>query len=297
MVFSRGISAGIKMKRPKNVLGEVIQMASINAQDLLKEQHPSKKEIDAFAEILSKNGLIYPVVVREKNREPGDPMYGQYTLLAGRKRFLAAMKLEWPKIKAVTIPAVKKDLEKRVTEMVELCQQNKISDYDLGELGNMIDQTLLMAIFRLSRGYAYNLIRWYKRSIPEVKKSWKNGDPLINQHELEKMIQMTPEEAREYWIKRQATDGFSEEGFQPNKVQKPKKAKDGPPPRATPDQLWKLIKLLMESPLSQPIKNLCLGIARFSLGWQREVPGILTSEAEKSDYEKHDPILIEKQKI
>jgi hypothetical protein len=291
---SKGISAAIKMKRPKNVFGEVIQTASVNAQDLLKDGQPSKKEIDIFVEILTNNGLIYPIVVLEKNKEVGNPLYGQYVLLAGKKRFLAAMKLEWPKIKAVTVPAVRKDLQQRIAQMVELCQQNKISDYDLGELGNMLGQALLMKIFRLSRGYSYNLTRWYKRSIPEVIKSWRDGNPLINQHELEKMIQMPPEKAREYWIKRQATDGLSEEGFQPNKAQKPKKVKDGPPHRATPDQLWKLIKLLMESPLSQPIKNLCLAIARFSVGWQKEIPGILTSEAEKPDYDKLDPILIEK---
>jgi hypothetical protein len=287
------------MKRPKksNSLGETIPMASIDAADLLRAERPLKKEVDALAQELTKEGLIYPLVVLEKGIEPGATTYGKYVLLAGRKRFLAAQKLDWPKILAIAIPKVKKDLEKRVVEMIELTRKNKVSDYDLAELGCALEQDLFKSIFHLSPGYAYNLIRWFRRSIPEVKKAWKESDPLVNQQELERMIKMKPEEAREYWKRRQVTNGLPGESFQPGKSQGKQLKKIKQATRATSDQLWKLLQAIMGAPLAQPVRGLCFGITHFALGTKKEVPGILTAEGGKTDYDNLDPLLLdEKQK-
>jgi len=290
-----GFQFGAKMKRPKksNSLGETVSMASIDATDLLRGERPSKKEIDALAQELSREGLIYPLVVLEKGIEPGSTTYAKHVLLAGRKRFLAAQKLDWPKIMVITIPKIKKEHEKRVVEMVELIRQNKVSDYDLAEVGCTLEQELFKSIFRLSPGYAYNLIRWYRRSIPEVKKAWKESDPLVNQQELERMIKMKPEEAREYWKRRQITSGLPGESFQPGKTQGKQLKKVKQAARATSDQLWKLLQAIIGAPLTKPIKNLCFGITHFAIGSQKEVPGIL-AEGGKTDYDNLDPSLLDK---
>jgi hypothetical protein len=272
------------MKRPKiEIFGTPIPMSAIDATAILQKSRPSKKEIDTLAEELNKEGLVWPIVVLQE-----DPATQRFALLAGRKRYLAAQKLNWAKIMAITIPKVPKNLEDRVVELVELCRRNETSGYDLAEIGAALEQGLFVETFRLSTGYAYNLIRWFNRSIPEVKKAWKEDQPLINQQELEKMIKMEPAEAREYWTRRQETGGLGE-GFHPNKKPKTTRSPKAPP-RATPDQLSKLIAAVINSPLCPPAKDLALAITRYALGWQREIPGIFMGGG-KPDYDNLDALL------
>lgn len=270
------------MKRPRGeVPHENISIDEIEVED--KPRKWNKNHIKGLAhEIEDSKGIYYPVIVA---RIPGKNLVPYFMKDGwGRKRLEAVTSLGWDKIPAVIIPHFETDSDKITEEFVKIIEaklKGEITDYEIAKAADHFERTYQISasefgrIMGISMGYCYNLIRRYNNVPDEVRKAWRDQDPLISQDALEKMSHMSVPEALKYWNKR-IDIRANPTPLNPSerKRQLIGESKAGKPRRASEAKLMELATAVDKAPLKGSVKDLVMNVIRFSLGNVSNVPGI-----------------------
>jgi len=288
------------MKRPTSVPPiELVQISKIASDTRSKA---SKKEIEKLKEDFESHGQLMAIIL---TRCEGS---NEYVLRAGRKRYEAAQSLDWREIKAVVIP-IDADTEDAVisewVKLIEMQQRLELDHYALAKSAAMMEErhkvkgSEFACQLGLSNGYIYNLMRWYRTIPDKVREAWRQGNPLVNQSELERYSHMKKQDALEAWEMRVRLHASAFEPFSPNKKKKPQQETSAQGPngalkrkyrRASEREVSKLQAAIDASPLIKPVKDLLTNLNRFHLGISKQVPGI-------TDYTKLPLDIISKEAI
>jgi hypothetical protein len=266
-----------------------------------------KKEVDLLAsKIKEEKGLIYPIIISpivpegEVELDPKEKLTYQIRKGWGVKRLEAVTLLGWKTIQAVVIPPFARyptadRILARFAVLIAGCQQKQLSDFDIGKAGAEMEENHNVRgsdfgrILGITQGYTYNLIRWYRKVPPEVKKAWQEENPLITQVELDIMSHITASEAIAHWHRRIELQDAPQQPFHPN-TKEPTPEKNGkkkPARRPSNERMLQLAEAIGEKPLKKPVRDILTSIVRFAVGVTKEVPGI-------TDYKRLDPDLCEK---
>lgn len=276
------------MKRPtSDIPSFAIPIENINYEG----KTATKEEVGNIAENFKTQGQVYPIVVAANSEK------NSYRLKAGVKRLLAAKKNKWSEIKAVIIPYLEPENEhiiNRLTTLIESCQRNKLSSFDLAKAAVEIEEKYeilgshFATIMGLSPGYTYNLKRWFRNLPPEILEAWRNGHSQLNQAEIERYSHMkTHEDAMVAWQKRIQMK-TTPEPFIPGKRPKLHRGTHDrrKSRRASEAKILQLQDAIESSALIGPVKEFGTNLLRFVLGTEKDVPGI-------TNYKKLPPEIID----
>jgi hypothetical protein len=273
------------MMRPTNEVPH--HLVSINDIAVDDEKGGSKKDIQILAEeIEEKEGLHYPIIIT--NNHMASPKEPPYLIRRGwgLKRLEAAHVLGWKTVPAVIVPPfLDKNQPDKIVEkfvdIIERCQRKQMTDFDLGKAACEMERLHNIKpkefgdVIGLSVGYSYNLNRWYRNNTPEIRKAWEEHHEYLNQTLLDTLSKMTPKEALQHWRK-QIDARSNPRPYSPDNKRDERSAdrQEKKPKRASVTDLANLAIAIEESPLKDPVKNICSQVVKYALGLTRTVPGI-----------------------
>lgn len=156
---------------PKNKQIQDIELSKIVPNEYQPRHQFSETSIEELAQTLDKDGLLQPIVVREKK--------DGYEIIAGERRFRAAQSLGWKKI-----PAIVKNMsddQSASLAVIENLQREDLNPIDeanayvrLMKLNNLT-QTKLAQEMGKSQSYVANKLRLLKLT-PKVQSYLVSGE-------------------------------------------------------------------------------------------------------------------------
>lgn len=156
---------------PKNKQVKDLELTKIVPNEFQPRRQFSESSIKELADTLNKEGLLQPIIVREKN--------DGYEIIAGERRFRAAQSLGWEKI-----PAIIKNMDDDQAAslaLIENLQREDLNPIDeanayanLMKLNNLT-QTDLAKNMGKSQSYVANKLRLLKLT-PKVQSYLASGE-------------------------------------------------------------------------------------------------------------------------
>ncbi|WP_294891400.1 nucleoid occlusion protein [uncultured Lactobacillus sp.] len=156
---------------PKNKQIQDIELSKIKPNSFQPRRQFSEESIHELASTLDKDGLLQPIVVREKE--------GNYEIIAGERRLRAAKQLAWAKIPAIVNNM--DDSQAASLALIENLQREDLNPIDeaqaysnLMKLNNLTQTTLAQNIGK-SQSYVANKLRLLKLT-PKVQSYLASGE-------------------------------------------------------------------------------------------------------------------------
>ncbi len=156
---------------PKNKQIQDIELSKIKPNSFQPRHQFSEESIHELASTLDKDGLLQPIVVREKE--------GNYEIIAGERRLRAAKQLAWTKIPAIVNNM--DDSQAASLALIENLQREDLNPIDeaqaysnLMKLNNLTQTTLAQNIGK-SQSYVANKLRLLKLT-PKVQSYLASGE-------------------------------------------------------------------------------------------------------------------------
>ncbi len=156
---------------PKNKQIQDIELSKIKPNSFQPRHQFSEESIHELASTLDKDGLLQPIVVREKE--------GNYEIIAGERRLRAAKQLAWAKIPAIVNNM--DDSQAASLALIENLQREDLNPIDeaqaysnLMKLNNLTQTTLAQNIGK-SQSYVANKLRLLKLT-PKVQSYLASGE-------------------------------------------------------------------------------------------------------------------------
>ena len=156
---------------PKNKQIQDIELSKIKPNSFQPRRQFSEESIHELASTLDKDGLLQPIVVREKE--------GNYEIIAGERRLRAAKQLAWTKIPAIVNNM--DDSQAASLALIENLQREDLNPIDeaqaysnLMKLNNLTQTTLAQNIGK-SQSYVANKLRLLKLT-PKVQSYLASGE-------------------------------------------------------------------------------------------------------------------------
>lgn len=156
---------------PKNKQIQDIELSKIKPNSFQPRHQFSEESIHELASTLDKDGLLQPIVVREKE--------GNYEIIAGERRLRAAKQLAWAKIPAIVNNM--DDSQAASLALIENLQREDLNPIDeaqaysnLMKLNNLTQTTLAQNIGK-SQSYVANKLRLLKLT-PKVQSYLVSGE-------------------------------------------------------------------------------------------------------------------------
>ena len=156
---------------PKNKQIQDIELSKIKPNSFQPRHQFSEESIHELASTLDKDGLLQPIVVREKE--------GNYEIIAGERRLRAAKQLAWTKIPAIVNNI--DDSQAASLALIENLQREDLNPIDeaqaysnLMKLNNLTQTTLAQNIGK-SQSYVANKLRLLKLT-PKVQSYLASGE-------------------------------------------------------------------------------------------------------------------------
>ena len=156
---------------PKNKQVQDIELSKIKPNSYQPRHEFSEESIRELATTLDKDGLLQPIIVREK----GD----DYEIVAGERRLRAAKHLAWEKIPAIVNNM--DDSQAASLALIENLQREDLNPIDeaqaynnLMKLNNLTQTTLAQSIGK-SQSYVANKLRLLKLT-PKVQSYLASGE-------------------------------------------------------------------------------------------------------------------------
>ena len=156
---------------PKNKQIQDIELSKIKPNSFQPRHQFSEESIHELASTLDKDGLLQPIVVREKE--------GNYEIIAGERRLRAAKQLSWTKIPAIVNNM--DDSQAASLALIENLQREDLNPIDeaqaysnLMKLNNLTQTTLAQNIGK-SQSYVANKLRLLKLT-PKVQSYLASGE-------------------------------------------------------------------------------------------------------------------------
>ncbi|KRL90955.1 nucleoid occlusion protein [Lactobacillus kalixensis] len=157
---------------PKNKQIQDIELAKITPNRFQPRRRFSEDAINELASTLEKEGLLQPIVIREK----GD---GEYEIIAGERRYRAAQSLGWEKI-----PSIVKNMDDDQAAslaLIENLQRENLNPIDEAQAYsnlmklNKLTQVELAKEMGKSQSYVANKLRLLKLT-PKVQSYLASGE-------------------------------------------------------------------------------------------------------------------------
>jgi ParB/RepB/Spo0J family partition protein len=211
---------------------------------------------------------------------PDPRRVGRYLIVAGFRRLRAAAELGWPTIKAVVCPAGISDQELFFLNAVENAQRFKLSAYEIASRAQLMhsrfDTPLADYAQRLglTEARVANLVRCLEKLPADILEAWRAGDPLLNDHMLQRLTAMPHDEASQYWATWRAARAAAPVGRRDRL--RPRRSENRPT-AATVSRLWVAVK--RSSLLDERTRDVALQILEFCLGGAVTVPGLFDPRA------------------
>ena len=156
---------------PKNKQVQDIELSKIKPNSYQPRREFSEESIRELATTLDKDGLLQPIIVREKGDE--------YEIVAGERRLRAAKHLAWEKIPAIVNNM--DDSQAASLALIENLQREDLNPIDeaqaynnLMKLNNLTQTTLAQNIGK-SQSYVANKLRLLKLT-PKVQSYLASGE-------------------------------------------------------------------------------------------------------------------------
>ena len=156
---------------PKNKQVQDIELSKIKPNSYQPRHEFSEESIRELATTLDKDGLLQPIIVREKGNE--------YEIVAGERRLRAAKHLAWEKIPAIVNNM--DDSQAASLALIENLQREDLNPIDeaqaynnLMKLNNLTQTTLAQNIGK-SQSYVANKLRLLKLT-PKVQSYLASGE-------------------------------------------------------------------------------------------------------------------------
>lgn len=156
---------------PKNKQVQDIELSKIKPNSYQPRHEFSEESIRELATTLDKDGLLQPIIVREKGDE--------YEIVAGERRLRAAKHLDWEKIPAIVNNM--DDSQAASLALIENLQREDLNPIDeaqaynnLMKLNNLTQTTLAQNIGK-SQSYVANKLRLLKLT-PKVQSYLASGE-------------------------------------------------------------------------------------------------------------------------
>ncbi len=156
---------------PKNKQVQDIELSKIKPNSYQPRHEFSEESIRELATTLDKDGLLQPIIVREKGDE--------YEIVAGERRLRAAKHLAWEKIPAIVNNM--DDSQAASLALIENLQREDLNPIDeaqaynnLMKLNNLTQTTLAQSIGK-SQSYVANKLRLLKLT-PKVQSYLASGE-------------------------------------------------------------------------------------------------------------------------
>ena len=156
---------------PKNKQVQDIELSKIKPNSYQPRREFSEESIRELATTLDKDGLLQPIIVREKSDE--------YEIVAGERRLRAAKHLAWEKIPAIVNNM--DDSQAASLALIENLQREDLNPIDeaqaynnLMKLNNLTQTTLAQNIGK-SQSYVANKLRLLKLT-PKVQSYLASGE-------------------------------------------------------------------------------------------------------------------------
>jgi len=272
---------------------EIVPLAKIQYEGAPKHL---KRSIDSAKAALKEHGQIRVSLIlstsrpqisarrRPKEGQPAITKPGMFTVRSGGTELEAARELGWKEMKAIVIPdeSPTPDVVPEWVKLIERHITNPLSDYELAETALYMEKrfevqgVLFSKIMGISKPYVYNLMRWY-RHLPEiVREAWREKHPLINHSLLENYAHTaSSEEILAAWRSRTITMASSFIPYKPGRNGYAKKEDFEPRARrASEKKITELLEAVYESQLTEPVKEICAHIIKFTIGARKDVPGL-----------------------
>jgi ParB/RepB/Spo0J family partition protein len=209
------------------------------------------------------------VVVADRYRED------RYSIVAGFRRYHAAVALGWLKIRAIVLPAGTDDQELHFLNAIENAQRFKLSGFEIASRAQLMrdkyrtDLAKYARRLGLSDSRVQNLVRYLEHLPQDVLKAWRDGDPLLTDHMLGRLAKMPPEEASQFWNAwkfRHAQSMVKSHSSQSS----PRRSQNRPT-SATLSRLW--LTARRAAHLGEETQQLVVAIIEFCMGNTATVPG------------------------
>lgn len=156
---------------PKNKQIQDIELSKIKPNSFQPRHQFSEESIHELASTLDKDGLLQPIVVREKE--------GNYEIIAGERRLRAAKQLAWAKIPAIVNNM--DDSQAASLALIENLQREDLNPIDEAQAYsnlmklNSLTQTTLAQNIGKSQSYVANKLRLLKLT-PKVQSYLASGE-------------------------------------------------------------------------------------------------------------------------
>ncbi len=230
-----------------------------------QDSDDERAEIASLAQSIAETGLLHPVVVVET-------IQAQYLLVAGFRRLSAMKLLGRTEIPATVLSAGTSLLGQKWVNLVENHQRKALTPFELGRRSvEMTDKhTVTPAEIARRLGYSEshiaNLSRFCRRLPLRVLADWEKGDPRLTFLLLDRLAQMSPDDAERTWLQE---IGLAPKG--PPVSDKPR----GPLRRATILSLIKVEHAIHANPeLDERTKRLLVDFVHFAQGTRKNIPGV-----------------------
>lgn len=272
-----------------------LSLTQIRANDSFNSRKTYRDdEIETLADDIENHGQLNPLLVSVAAG-------GKYDLIAGFKRFRALKlvnarieehnrtadekKKKEPLTAFVQVASFKNEADKYMTNLAENVLRSNLTGYEIAERAAYLSDEFGMTANdigkRLTKDNRYisNLIRAYRKVIPEIREAWKNAgndEGTLPWNFVLRMAALDDSEQKEAWDERvKATSPLG--ALTGDSDEKEDKGKKGPQ-RASAVTLDSARKAVKESKKSDAWKEGALAALAFALGLKREIPGVYKPE-------------------
>jgi ParB/RepB/Spo0J family partition protein len=258
----------------KSMSREVVDLPVASITGSLVENVRLQEDEEAFRALcggLSREGQLHPIVViADRHRS------GRYQTVAGSRRLRAAAELGWPTIRATICAAGTSEEELYFLNATENALRFKLSTFEVASRAQLMSSRFgtshadYARRLGLSAARVQNLVRYLERLPLDILDAWRNGDPFMNDHILQRLAAMPHDEASEFWAEWRAARVRESNG--------PKRGRFGPrrsedrPTSVMVNRLWVAAKRSPE--LDEKTRELVLKVVEFCLGHTPTVPGL-----------------------
>ena len=209
------------------------------------------------------------VVVADRHRED------HYSIVAGFRRYHAAVALGWLKIRAIVLAAGTDDQELHFLNAIENAQRFKLSGFEIASRAQFMrdkyctDLAEYARRLGLSDSRVQNLVRYLEHLPQDVLKAWRDGDPLLTDHMLGRLAKMPLEEASQFWNAWKFR--HAESMVKSHSSQSSPRRSQNRPTSAMLSRLWTTAR--QAAHLDEETQQLVVAIIEFCMGNSAIVPG------------------------
>ena len=163
---------------------------------------------------------------------------------------------------------------------VENAQRRTLTNYELAKRALMMSSRFgtshaeYARRLGLSESRVQNLVRYLERLPADILEAWRAGDPLLNDHMLQKLTAMPHDEASGCWATGRAARAAAPLGRRDRL--RPRRSENRPT-GATVSRLWVAVK--RADRLDEGTRDVALKILEFCLGHAVTVPGLFDPRA------------------